>query len=78
MAVTLVAASAILTCTAVFFRYVLNAALSWPEEVVGFLLVWLSFAGAYLALRRDAHISFGMLVDAMPPNDWLAGAEVAG
>jgi C4-dicarboxylate transporter DctQ subunit len=72
VAVSLVAATAIITCLAVFFRYVLNAALPWPEEVAGYLLVWISFAGAYVGLRRGSHISFGALVDAMPPQSALA------
>lgn len=66
VATTLVGATAVITCIAVFFRYVLNAALPWPEEVAGYLLVWISFAGAYIALRRGRHISFGALVDSMP------------
>jgi TRAP-type C4-dicarboxylate transport system permease small subunit len=72
VAVVLVAATAIITCLAVFFRYVLNAALPWPEEVAGYLLVWISFAGAYVGLRRGSHISFGALVDKMPSQSALA------
>ena len=36
------------------------------DEVPGLLLVWISFLGAYLVQRRDGHIRFGMLVDALP------------
>ncbi len=38
------------------------------DEVPGFMLVWIAFLGAYLALRQDQHISFGLLVDKMPPR----------
>jgi len=31
--------------TQVFWRYVLNAPLPWPEEVAGFLFAWLVFWG---------------------------------
>ncbi len=65
-AALLVAATVVITCAAVFFRYVMNAALPWPEEVAGYLLVWISFLGAYLALRRDGHISFDMLLEKLP------------
>lgn len=60
------AGTAVVTCTAVVFRYGFNAALPWPEEVAGYVLVWISFAGAYLAARRGAHISFDGLVSALP------------
>ena len=36
------------------------------DEVPGYLLVWIAFLGAYLAMRRDGHISFDVLVDALP------------
>ncbi len=43
------------------------------DEVPGYLLVWIAFLGAYLMLRRDGHISFETLVDALPR---LAGKAV--
>ena len=36
------------------------------DEVPGYLLVWIAFLGAYLALRKDGHISFDALLDALP------------
>ena len=39
----------------VFFRYVLNQSLFWSEELARFLLVWLTFIGATVAYRRNAH-----------------------
>jgi TRAP-type C4-dicarboxylate transport system permease small subunit len=50
----------------VFFRYVLNAALPWPEETARILIVWLSFLGAYMAMRERKHIGFSVLVDKLP------------
>jgi TRAP-type C4-dicarboxylate transport system permease small subunit len=37
------------------------------DEVPGFMLVWIAFLGAYLALRQGRHISFGLLVERLPP-----------
>jgi TRAP-type C4-dicarboxylate transport system permease small subunit len=50
----------------VFFRYVLDAALPWPEEIARILIVWLSFLGAYMAMRERKHIGFGVLVEKLP------------
>ncbi len=36
------------------------------DEVPGYLLVWIAFLGAYLALRRDGHIAFDLLIRALP------------
>lgn len=66
VAAALVAATAIITCLAVFFRYVLNSALGWPQEIGGYLLVWISFVGAYLASRDQAHVRFEVLVAKLP------------
>ncbi|MEX1303706.1 MAG: TRAP transporter small permease [Rhodovibrionaceae bacterium] len=66
VAATLVAATVVFTCLAVFFRYVLNSALGWPQEVSGYILVWISFLGAYLASRESKHVSFDVVVDKLP------------
>ena len=66
-AALIVAATALITCIAVFFRSVLHSSLPWPEEISGYLLVWTSFLGAYLAVREDRHIAFDLFVDALPP-----------
>lgn len=50
----------------VFFRYVVNAPLSWPEEAARILIVWLSFVGAYMAMRENKHLGFGLLVEKLP------------
>ena len=39
----------------VFFRYVLNQSLFWSEELARYILVWLTFLGASVAYRRNAH-----------------------
>jgi TRAP-type C4-dicarboxylate transport system permease small subunit len=63
-----VAATAVITCTAVFFRSVLHSSLPWPEEITGYTLVWTSFIGAYLAVRDNSHISFDLLVEKLAPS----------
>ncbi len=37
------------------------------DEVPGFLLVWIAFLGAYLAMRGQGHIAFDMLSEKAGP-----------
>lgn len=66
LVIGLVGALAILVAVEVFFRYVLNASISWYDEFAGYLLVWLTFWGAVLALDRGRHIGFETLVGRFP------------
>ncbi len=68
VAALLVAATAVAVCLNVFFRYVLESGLVWADEIPGFLLVWIAFLGAYLAIRREGHIAFDLLVAKLPPR----------
>jgi TRAP-type C4-dicarboxylate transport system permease small subunit len=52
----------------VFYRYVLNAPLVWAEEAARYLLVFTTFAGASVAMRRGAHIAVTLIVVALPPG----------
>jgi len=56
------------TSAGVFWRYALNSALSWSEELGRFLLVWISFLGAALATYRGAHIGINVIFDMLPPR----------
>lgn len=50
-----VVALIILSALQVFTRYVLNAPLSWTEEVSSCLLIWMTYVGAFTLLYRDTH-----------------------
>lgn len=43
---------------AVFFRYVLGTALSWPEEVAGIIFVWYTLLGIVVLVGSESHIAF--------------------
>lgn len=51
-----------------FLRDLFGSISVTADEVPGFLLVWVAFLGAYLTMRRDGHISFDMLADALAPR----------
>jgi TRAP-type C4-dicarboxylate transport system permease small subunit len=59
---------ALVVLLGVFTRYVLNDSLAWIEELARFSMIWLSWVGGGLALRRGAHIAVEFLTDALPPQ----------
>ena len=64
----LVLAIAGVICAGVFYRYVLSDALSWSEEIAKFLMVWMTFTGAPIALVEGGHAAIGLLPNALPPR----------
>jgi TRAP-type C4-dicarboxylate transport system permease small subunit len=51
----------------VFFRYILQNSLSWPEEVAGISFVWFTLLGVAIGLQEDSHISFDLITKHSPP-----------
>ena len=52
---------------AVFTRYVLNSAASWPEPTAVLLTIALTFIGAAACYRRRLHMNVGYFVALLPP-----------
>ncbi len=50
----------------VFFRYVLNNALAWPDEAARFLMLWMTAFVAPSAMRWGGFVSIDMLLRALP------------
>lgn len=62
----LLSAIAVICVVEVILRYLFGASLTWYDELVGYLLVWLTFLGAVLAQSCGEHIGIGDLVDRAP------------
>ena len=60
------AAMVVLVFTNVVLRYVFNSGIATSEELSRWLLVWLTFLGAIVALREHAHLGVDTLVRALP------------
>jgi TRAP-type transport system small permease protein len=51
----------------VVLRYVFNSGIATSEELSRWLMVWLTFLGAVVALREHAHLGVDTLVRVLPP-----------
>jgi TRAP-type C4-dicarboxylate transport system permease small subunit len=63
---------AVLVLMQVMLRYGFKSPLVWVEEVSIFLMIWMTFVGAGVALRRGGHVAMTILIERMPL--WLARA----
>ena len=50
----------------VFFRYVLNNALPWPDEAARFCMLWMTAFMAPIAYRQGGFVAIDMVVQALP------------
>ncbi len=64
MAAMIIMVAAILV--QVFFRYVLNNALPWPDEAARFCMLWMTGLMAPTAFRRGGFVAIDMLGVALP------------
>ncbi len=64
--ITAVASMLGIICLQIFCRFVLNDALSWPEEAARFLMVWSLFLAAVYALSHGEHVGLTFFVERLP------------
>ena len=50
----------------VFYRYVLNNPLPWPEELARYLFVWITYIGLVKVVRENSHYRIDFLLLRMP------------
>lgn len=68
LAIIALATMVFVTLLQVFMRYVLNAALPWPDEAARFLMLWMTGLIAPMAYRRGGFVAIDMLERALPPR----------
>jgi len=47
----------------VIFRFVIHSSLPWSEELARYILVWISFLGASIGVKRKAHIGVSVITN---------------
>ena len=56
----------ILVISQVVFRYVIDQPLAWSEELARYLIIWLTFLGASIGIRKYGHIRVEILSRILP------------
>src|SRR6201986_4993368 len=72
--VALVSISAVIPW-AVFTRYVLNSAASWPEPLAVLLTIVLTFIGAAAGYRFNLHMNISNFADRLP-QPWRRALDI--
>ena len=73
----------VVVVASVFFRYILISPLTWSEEVGRYVMIWLGFLAASIAVRKGLHVGLDFVVQWVRPGvaAWLRGlarAAMAG
>ncbi|MEJ1159210.1 TRAP transporter small permease [Prosthecomicrobium sp. N25] len=65
-------AMAIVVFVQFFSRYVLNDSAAWTEEIARYMLMWTTFIGAAVVMRRGTNIAVEVLLHWLPPAGFRA------
>jgi TRAP-type C4-dicarboxylate transport system permease small subunit len=57
----------VIVVASVVFRYILISPLTWSEEVGRYLMIWLGFLAASIAVRDGLHVGVDFVVQWSPP-----------
>ncbi|MCJ8520936.1 TRAP-type C4-dicarboxylate transport system permease small subunit [Pseudorhizobium tarimense] len=58
----------ILVFANVVMRYFVGISLPWVEESTRYMMIWVAYLGAGLALRAGAHVAVEVVQDMLPPT----------
>ena len=59
---------ALIVSASIFFRYVLNDSITWSEEIAKYLMVWMVFVGAPVAMIQSRHIAIEIFPNLFRPR----------
>ena len=72
LGVTAMALMVVAILLQVFFRYVLNNALPWPDEAARFMMLWLTGMMAPIAFRRGGMVAITSILEMAPGRLFVA------
>jgi len=52
----------LITFTNVITRYIFHVGVGWSEELVRFIMIWITFIGMGIAIRNGSHVSIDFFV----------------
>ena len=58
----------VIVVASVFFRYLLLSPLTWSEEVGRYVMIWLGFLAASIAVREGLHVGVDFLIHWVRPE----------
>ncbi|KUK14411.1 MAG: TRAP transporter small permease [Synergistetes bacterium] len=64
--VILMAFMSVIIFLAVVFRFVIHSPLTWSEEAARYMMVWVTYLGAGIALKKGRHIGVTMFISKLP------------
>jgi len=64
----LMAILVVIVVASVVFRYILHSPLTWSEEVGRYMMIWLGFLAASIAIRDGLHVGVDFVVQWSPPG----------
>jgi len=64
--VALMALMSLITFAGVFFRFVLHSPLTWSEEAARYMMIWVTYLGAGIAVKKGRHIGVTMFISRVP------------
>ncbi len=69
----LMAVLVVIVVASVVFRYVLLSPLAWSEEVSRYLMIWVGFLAASIAIQQGMHVGIDFVVQSVRPATatWL-------
>ena len=76
LSLTLIGLMTLVIIIQVFFRYVLNNALPWSEEVARYMMIWMVFLVAPIAYRRGLNVAIEIVPGLFSPR-WRAVLTIA-
>ncbi|MGM8211912.1 TRAP transporter small permease [Virgibacillus sp. W0430] len=52
----------------IILRYFFSAGITWAEELIRYVIIWITFLGSAICFRRGIHVGIDLLMDYLPKS----------